>query len=77
MLLSEIFSLLGEIGQDEVFMSSWHAHEHYQEDGAIKKWQNYTPNSRSYRRDYWVILEKGLESDETQVVIDEMEYLTQ
>lgn len=33
--------------------------------------------ARSYRRDYWVILEKGLESDETQVVIDEMEYLTQ
>ena len=45
MLLSEIFPLLGEIEQDEVFMSSWHAHEHYQEDGAIKKWQNYTPSS--------------------------------
>ena len=45
MLLSEIFPLLGEIGQDEVFMSSWHAHEYYQEDGAIKKWQNYTPSS--------------------------------
>lgn len=45
MLLSEIFSLLGEIEQDEVFMSSWRAHEYYQEDGAIKKWQNYTPSS--------------------------------
>ena len=45
MLLSEIFPLLREIGQDEVFMSSWHAHEHYQEDGAIKKWQNYTPSN--------------------------------
>jgi len=45
MLLSEIFPLLGEIEQDEVFMSSWHEHEHYQEDGAIKKWQNYTPSS--------------------------------
>lgn len=45
MLLSEIFSLLGEIGQDEVFLSSWRAHEYYQEDGAIKKWQNYTPSS--------------------------------
>ena len=45
MLLSEIFPLLREIGQDEVFMSSWHAHEYYQEDGVIKKWQNYTPSS--------------------------------
>lgn len=45
MLLSEIFSLLGEIGQDEVFLSSWRAHEYYQEDGAIRKWQNYTPSS--------------------------------
>ena len=45
MLLSEIFPLLGEIGQDEVFMSNWRAHEYYQEDGAIKKWQNYTPSS--------------------------------
>lgn len=31
---------------------------------------------RSYRRDYWVILEKELESDATQVVIGEMSYLT-
>ena len=45
MLLSEIFSLLGEIGQDEVFMSSWRAHEYYQEDGAAKKWQDYKPNN--------------------------------
>ena len=45
MLLREIFPLLGEIEQDEVFMSSWRAHEYYQEDGAIKKWQNYTPSS--------------------------------
>lgn len=45
MLLSEIFPLFREIGQDEVFMSSWHAHEYYQEDGAIKKWQDYTPSS--------------------------------
>ena len=33
MLLSEIFPLLGEIEQDEVFLSSWRAHEYYQEDG--------------------------------------------
>ena len=45
MLLSEIFPLLREIGQDEVFMSSWRSHEYYQEHGAIKKWQNYTPSS--------------------------------
>ena len=45
MLLSEIFPLLSEIEQDEVFLSSWRAHEYYQEDGAIKKWQNYTPSS--------------------------------
>ena len=45
MLLREIFPLLGEIEQDEVFMSSWRAHEYYQEHGAIKKWQNYTPSS--------------------------------
>jgi len=45
MLLSEIFPLLGEIEQDEVFMSSWRAHEYYQEHGAIKKWQNYTPSN--------------------------------
>lgn len=45
MLLSEIFPLLGEIEQDEVFLFSWRAHEYYQEDGAIKKWQNYTPSS--------------------------------
>ena len=45
MLLREIFPLLGEIGQDEVLMSSWRSHEYYQEDGAIKKWQNYTPSS--------------------------------
>lgn len=45
MLLSEIFSLLGEIEQDKVFLSNWRAHEYYQEDGAIKKWQNYTPSS--------------------------------
>ena len=45
MLLSEIFPLLGEIGQDKTFLSSWRAHEYYQEDGAIKKWQNYTPSS--------------------------------
>lgn len=45
MLLREIFPLLGEIGQDEVFLSNWRAHEYYQEDGAIKKWQNYTPSS--------------------------------
>lgn len=44
-LLSEIFPLLDEIEQDEVFLSSWRAHEYYQEDGAIKKWQNYTPSS--------------------------------
>ena len=41
MLLSEIFPLLGKIEQDEVFMSSWHAHEYYQEDGIVKKWQDY------------------------------------
>lgn len=45
MLLSEIFPLLGEIEQDEAFLSSWRSHEYYQEDGAIKKWQNYTPSS--------------------------------
>ena len=45
MLLREIFPLLGEIEQDEVFMSSWRSHEYYQEHGAIKKWQNYTPSS--------------------------------
>ena len=45
MLLSEIFPLLGEIEQDKAFLSSWRAHEYYQEDGAIKKWQNYTPSS--------------------------------
>ena len=44
-LLREIFPLLGEIEQDEVFMSSWRAHEYYQEEGAIKKGQNYTPSS--------------------------------
>ena len=30
MLLSEIFPLLGEIEQDEAFLSSWRAHEYYQ-----------------------------------------------
>ena len=45
MLLSEIFPLLSKIEQDEAFLSSWRAHEYYQEDGAIKKWQNYTPSS--------------------------------
>ena len=35
MLLSEIFPLLGEIEQDEVFLSSWRAHEYCQEDGVI------------------------------------------
>ena len=45
----------------------------------VLRWIRSDPayGARSYRRDYWVILEKGLESDETQVVIDEMEYLTQ
>lgn len=41
MLLSEIFPLLGEIEQDEAFLSSWRAHEYYQEDGIVKKWQDY------------------------------------
>ena len=41
MLLSEIFPLLGEIEQDEVFVSIWRAHEYYQEDGIVKKWQDY------------------------------------
>lgn len=45
MLLSEIFPPLGEIEQDEVFLSNWRAHEYYQEHGAIKKWQDYTPSS--------------------------------
>ena len=45
MLLSEIFPLLSKIEQDEAFLSSWRSHEYYQEDGAIKKWQNYTPSS--------------------------------
>ena len=45
MLLSEIFPLLSEIERDKNFLSSWRAHEYYQEDGAIKKWQNYTPSS--------------------------------
>ena len=45
MLLSEIFPLLSKIEQDEAFLSSWRAHEYYQEDGAIKKWQDYTPSS--------------------------------
>ena len=45
MLLSEIFPLLDEIEQDEVFLSNWRAHEYHQEDGAIKKWQNYTPSN--------------------------------
>ena len=45
MLLSDIFPLLGEIEQDEAFLSSWRSHEYYQEDSAIKKWQNYTPSS--------------------------------
>lgn len=45
MLLSEIFPLLGKIEQNEAFLSSWCAHEYYQEHGAIKKWQNYTPSS--------------------------------
>ena len=45
MLLSEIFPLLGEIEQDEVFLSNWRAHEYYQEDDVIKKWQDYKPNN--------------------------------
>ena len=45
MLLSEIFPLLSEIERDKNFLSNWHAHEHYQEDGAIKKWQDYKPNN--------------------------------
>ena len=45
MLLSEIFPLLSKIEQDEAFLSSWRAHEYYQEDGAIKKWQDHTPSS--------------------------------
>ena len=45
MLLSEIFPLLDEIEQDEVFLSNWRAHEYYQEDGAAKKWQDYKPNN--------------------------------
>ena len=45
MLLREIFPLLGEIEQDEAFLSSWRAHEYYQEDGATKKWQDYKPNN--------------------------------
>lgn len=32
---------------------------------------------RSYRREYWVILEKSIETDETNVVLDEMRYLIQ
>lgn len=32
---------------------------------------------RSYRRDYWVILQKSFESDETNVVLEEMRYLIQ
>ena len=45
MLLSEIFPLLGEIEQDKAFLSSWRAHEYYQEDDVIKKWQDYKPNN--------------------------------
>jgi len=45
MLLREIFPLLGETEQDEAFLSNWRAHEYYQEDDVIKKWQNYTPSS--------------------------------
>ena len=45
MLLSEIFPLLGEIEQDEAFLSNWRSHEYYQEDDVIKKWQDYTPSS--------------------------------
>lgn len=45
MLLSEIFPLLSEIERDKNFLSSWRAHEYYQEHGAIKKWQNYTPSN--------------------------------
>ena len=41
MLLSEIFPLLADIEQDEVFLSAWRAHEYYQEDGIVKKWQDY------------------------------------
>ena len=41
MLLSEIFPLLGEVEQDEVFLSTWRAHEYYQQDGIVKKWQDY------------------------------------
>lgn len=41
MLLSEIFPLLADIEQDEVFLSTWRAHEYYQEDGIVKKWQDY------------------------------------
>ena len=40
-LLSEIFPLLADIEQDEVFLSTWRAHEYYQEDGIVKKWQDY------------------------------------
>ena len=45
MLLSEIFPLLSEIKRDKNFLSNWCTHEYYQEDGAIKKWQNYKPNN--------------------------------
>jgi len=45
MLLSEIFPLLSEIERDKNFLSNWREHEYYQEDGVIKKWQNYTPSS--------------------------------
>ena len=41
MLLSEIFPLLADIEQDEAFLSSWCAHEYYQEAGIVKKWQDY------------------------------------
>ena len=45
MLLSEIFPLLSEIERDKNFLSNWRAHEYYQEDDVIKKWQDYKPNN--------------------------------
>lgn len=41
MLLSEIFPLFADIERDKVFLFTWRAHEYYQEDGIVKKWQDY------------------------------------
>lgn len=41
MTLTALYPLMEQLSADEVVMRQWQIYEYYEQDGAVRKWQNY------------------------------------